>query len=67
MENKDKVIGELFTRLEELMRQQAVFQGEIQKIHRELELLKDAGAKPDALPEQKPHGKNSSARTCLTK
>lgn len=51
MENKDKVIGELFTRLEELMRQQRVFQEEIQRIQRELQSLKDAGVKSEVLPE----------------
>lgn len=51
MENKDKVIGELFTRLEELMRQQRVFQEEIRRIQRELQSLKDAGVKSEVLPE----------------
>ena len=36
MENKEKVIEELFTRLEQLTRQQKGFQDEIERIHREL-------------------------------
>ncbi|MGC1243815.1 MAG: DUF2339 domain-containing protein [Chryseosolibacter sp.] len=54
MENKDKVIGELFTRLEQLMRQQAVFQDEIQKLHQELQSLKMADATPVTLTEIPP-------------
>ncbi|MEX1241156.1 MAG: DUF2339 domain-containing protein [Cyclobacteriaceae bacterium] len=46
MENKDKVIQELFTRLEQLSRQQKVFQEEIQKLQQQLQVLRSSEAEP---------------------
>lgn len=51
MENKEKVIEELFTRLDRLTRQQKVFDDEIELIHRELVKLRGtaSGVKPSAV------------------
>ena len=40
MENKDRVIQELFSRLDELTRQQKLFQDEIYKLHQDLHKIK---------------------------
>src|SRR5688572_12065473 len=45
MEDKDKVIQDLFSRLDLLSRQQKVFHDEIQNIHRELQKLRDVESK----------------------
>src|SRR5688500_17132101 len=46
MENKDKVIQELFTRLEQLSRQQKGFQEEIHKLQQQLQRLKSGEPAP---------------------
>ena len=51
MENNDKAIQELFSRLEQLSRQQRDFQDEIRKLHQELQQLRSAESRRPAVSE----------------
>ncbi|MEX2233619.1 MAG: DUF2339 domain-containing protein [Cyclobacteriaceae bacterium] len=51
MENKKKVIQELFARLDELTRQQKVFQDEIKKIQADIYELEKSESRPNTIAE----------------
>lgn len=51
MENKEKVISELFARLDQLTAQQKVFHDEIQKIRRDIQRLHVTDNESQSLPE----------------
>ena len=52
MENKDKVISELFARLDQLNAQQKVFHDEIQKIRRDIQRLQLSDSQTRTFPER---------------
>src|SRR5688500_7964236 len=51
MENKEKIISELFARLDQLTAQQKVFHDEIQKIRRDIQRLHVTDNESQSLPE----------------
>jgi uncharacterized membrane protein len=56
MEDKEKVISELQNRIEELARQQRIFQDEIQKLHGDIASIKETSVKPATPPKVFPSG-----------
>lgn len=67
MENRDQVIQELFERIEQLMRQQNVFQTEIRKLQQELYALKSSEkAKISEAPKSKPVGLDPAVAEILS-